>query len=72
MLGARFTGEIFVDSKRWDDPDGWLTGVTDNNKRSVIRSLDLYVRTKLLPRWMAEHRLEFHITDRDNGETIII
>lgn len=72
MLGARFVGEIYTDGKRLDDPDGWLTGVADSSKAAVMRHLHLYVESKLVPRWIAEHHVEYHILDRQTNETIVI
>lgn len=72
MLGSRFIGELFVDGKRYTDPDGWLTGVSDNRMANVVKLLDSYVNEKLLRLWMAEHKVEFHITDRKLNQTHII
>ena len=72
MLGVRFVGEIYTDEKRLTDPNGWLTGVADNNKRQVIKWLSHYIESTLVPKWIAEHKVEFHILDRETNETIII
>lgn len=72
MLGARFVGEIYADGKRLTDPDGWLTGVAENTKHDVLKHLHNYVECKLVPRWIAEHNVEFHILDRKTNETIVI
>lgn len=72
MLGARFTGEIYADGKRLTDPNVWLTGVADNNKHQVMKWLHHYVESTLVPKWIAEHQVEFHILDRKTNELIII
>lgn len=72
MLGARFVGEIYADGKRLTDPNGWLTGVSENTKHGVMKYLHSYVNTVLVPRWIAEHHVEFHILDRKTNETIVI
>ena len=72
MLGARYVGELFADGKRLTDPDGWLTGVADNSKAAVMRSLHSYIEAKLVPMWIAEHHVEFHILDRQTNQTIVI
>lgn len=72
MLGARYTGEIYADGKRLTDPDGWLTGVADGSKAAVMRHLHHYVDMKLVPRWIAEHHVEFHILDRKTNKKIVI
>ena len=72
MLGARFVGEIYADGERLTDPDGWLTGVAENTKCGVIRHLRNYVTEKLIPRYIAEHNVEFHILDRKTNEIITI
>ena len=72
MLGARFVGEVYADGKRLTDPDGWLTGVAENTKHGVMKHLHNYVYEKLVPAYISEHHVEYHIIDRITGETIII
>lgn len=72
MLGKRYIGEIYADGHRLTDPNGWLSGVADNNKHQVIKWLHHYIESTLVPMWIAEHKVEFHIFDRATNEKIII
>ena len=70
MLGARYTGILYVDGQAFYNQ--LINGVADNSKKAVIKELHDMVINHLLPEWMAEHKVEYHITDRKTKETIII
>ena len=70
MLGARYVGRVFCDGKEFTN--NAIHGDSDNNKRQLVKRLMVEVHEYMVPRWIAEHKLEIHITDRKTGETIVI
>lgn len=65
MIGARYTGRIICDGKEFTND--LIHGDSDNSKRQLVKRLMGEVHEYLIPKWMAEHKLEIHITDRKTG-----
>lgn len=70
MLGSRFTGIIFVDGKEFHNE--LIDGVADNTKKKVFTELHKQMMNYLVPQWIAQHKVEFHITDRQTNKTFIL
>ena len=63
MLGARYTGVVYVDGKHFTHPNR-LMGTADNNRNKVLRELRQNVRETLTSDYIGSRTIEFHVCDR--------
>lgn len=70
MLGSRFTAHVYVNGKIFTNQ--LVHGDSDNNKKTLISRVMNNFKSVMLPKWMAENKVELHLTDRLTGEEIIL
>jgi len=63
MLGARYTGVVYVDGKHFTHPNR-LMGAADNNHNKVLRELRQNVCEAFTSDYISSYDIKFHVCDR--------
>ena len=63
MIGARFTGTIYVDGQLFTHP-GRLMGAANSTRAKVVKELRENVRETLTGHYISQHTIELHVCDR--------
>ncbi len=67
MIGARFTGVIYVDGQLFTHP-GRLMGAANTTRAKVVKELRENVRETLTDHYISQHTIELHVCDRQTKQ----
>ena len=67
MIGARFTGVIYVDGQHFTHPDRNM-GAANTTRAKVVKELRENVRETLTGRYISRHTIELHVCDRQTKQ----
>ena len=67
MIGARFTGVIYVDGQHFTHPDR-LMGAANSTRAKVVKELRENVRETLISHYISHHTIELHVCDRQTKQ----
>ena len=67
MIGARFTGDIYVDGQHFTHPDR-IMGAANTTRAKVVKELRENVCETLTNHYISNHTIELHVSDRQTKQ----